>query len=303
MVSSCLSIVSLYAGYLRRCFIGAGLLPQTIDIDSQTIIHFWGPNSNSSVTKKPPLVLIHGFGSNALFQWRRQVQALYPYFDLYVPDLIFFGGSTTKSSERSEIFQVVSIGKLLDKLGVGRFSVMGTSYGGFVAYHMASMWPDRVDKVVIASSGVNKRRGDIDELMERANVKSIEDLMLPKTAAQLRTLLRLAVFKPPPVLPDFLLNDYVQTMCMENRKEKLELLKGITLGQDDTVCISPLPQDVLIVWGEHDQLFPVEMGFELKELLGKKARFEVLKNTSHVPQIEDSAKFNDIVKKFFCGSS
>ncbi|CAK9158882.1 unnamed protein product, partial [Ilex paraguariensis] len=50
----------------------------------------------------------------------------------------------------------------------------------------------------------------------------------------------------------------------ENRREKLELLKGLTLGRDDTVNLSPLKQEVLIVWGDNDQIFLLEKATELK---------------------------------------
>ena len=89
-------------------------------------------------------------------------------------------------------------------------------------------------------------------------------------------------------------------------------------------------QEVLIIWGDHDQLFPLEMAKELKEwvflflflflffifllkywwasvinvwcrILGEKTRLEVMKETSHVPQIEAPAEFNRVVKSFLCG--
>ncbi|XP_048332488.1 uncharacterized protein LOC107420058 isoform X2 [Ziziphus jujuba] len=263
-----LSPVAFYNNYLRRCFTASGLSPQAVDVDNETTIHFWGPSKN---TQKSSLVLIHGYGPVALWQWRKQVQFFSPKFNVYVPDLLFFGGSTTKSPERSEIFQAVSVVKLLEKLGVERFSVMGTSYGGFVAYHIARMWPERVEKVVIASSGVNMRRRHNEELVKRAKLEKIEDLMLPATTNQFRALMSLAVFKRHNMVPDFLLNDVIN--------------------------------EVLILWGDHDQIFPLELATELKELLGEKARLEVMKNASHVPQIENPPLFNDIVNKFLCESS
>lgn len=133
---------------------------------------------------------------------------LAPHFDVYVPDLLFFGESTTKSSERSEIFQAKAIGKLMEKVGVNKYSVVGTSYGGFVAYRLAEMSPERVEKVVIASSGVNMKPCDNVELLKRANLEKIEELMLPESPRQLRTLMRLALSSRV-YLPDFFLNDFI----------------------------------------------------------------------------------------------
>ncbi|XP_040997618.1 4,5:9,10-diseco-3-hydroxy-5,9,17-trioxoandrosta-1(10),2-diene-4-oate hydrolase-like [Juglans microcarpa x Juglans regia] len=309
MLPQLLSPAYLYGGYLRRAFTSSGLSSQTIGIDSETTIHFWGPRTpktdqtQNSTGQKPSLVLIHGFGPMALWQWRQQVQFFSHHFDVYVPDLVFFGGSTTRSSERSEIFQAVSVGKLLERLGVQRFYVVGTSYGGIVAYHMARIWPEKVEKVVIASSGVNMRRRDNEGLLKRANLEKIEELMLPATAEQLRTLLSLSVSKRFHLLPDFFLNDFLHKLYSQNRKEKMELLKGLTLGRDDKANISPLLQEVLIVWGDCDKIFPLEMATELKVLLGGKTRLEVIKNTSHVPQIECPGQFNNVIRCFLTGSS
>ncbi|XP_052209008.1 uncharacterized protein LOC127812612 isoform X2 [Diospyros lotus] len=273
--SSCFSLVSLYSSYISRCLSVAGLSSQTIDIDDQTTIQFWGPkspsnsNSNSdsnSALAKPALVLIHGFGPEALWQWRLQASFFARRnFAVYIPNLVFFGGSTTRSPDRSEVFQAISVGKLLERLGIERYSVAGTSYGGFVAYHMARMWPERVERVVIASSGVNMKRRDNEELVSRAKLQKVEDLMLPGTAAQLRTLVSLAIFRPPRLMPDFFLNDILRKLYSENRKEKMELLHGLTIGRDNTVELSPLRPDVLIVWGEQDQIFPLEKATELKQ--------------------------------------
>ncbi|EXB74908.1 4,5-9,10-diseco-3-hydroxy-5,9,17-trioxoandrosta-1(10), 2-diene-4-oate hydrolase [Morus notabilis] len=305
MLPSFLSPVALYGSYLRRCFSAAGLSPQTLDIDDETTMHFWGPDPARSggAGGKPALVLIHGFGPVATWQWRRQVQFFAPKLDVYVPDLVFFGESTTKSAERTEVFQAAAVARLMERIGVKRYSLMGTSYGGIVAYNVARIWPERVEKVVIASSGVNMRLRDGKALLKRANLEKTEDLMLPSTAKQLRTLLRLAVFKQPNVMPEFVLNDLVNKLYSQKRNEKMELLKELTIGRDDETKLSPLDKDVLIVWGDHDMIFPFEMAAELKELLGKKVRLEVMKNTGHIPQTEKPALFNEIVNKFLCEAS
>ncbi|XP_027081740.1 uncharacterized protein [Coffea arabica] len=302
MVASCLSIVTLYGGFLHRCISAAGLASQATNIDDQTTMHFWGPTPKTFSPTKPSLILIHGFGPHGVWQWRQQISYFAHKYNLYVPDLVFFGDSATKSPERSEVFQAVCVGKMLERIGVDRYSVVGTSYGGFVAYHMASMWAERVEKVVVASSGVNLRRKDNEELLKRAKQERIEDLLLPANSAQLRTLMSLSVFRRP-YTPDFLLNDFLEKLYSENRKEKMELLKGLTLGRDDKVNITPLKQEVLVVWGDHDQIFLLEKAYELKKCLGEKARLEIIKKTSHVPQLERARQFNKIINNFLCGLS
>lgn len=203
--TSCFSITYFLNSYIRRQFHAAALELQSINIDNLTTLELWEPIN--PCPQNPNLLLLHGFGPVAIWQWHKQVTHLSPHFNLYIPNLLFFGGSFTNSSDRSEAFQAECIAKLLKKLGVTKFSAVGTSYGGFVLYNLAKMYPERVEKVVIASSAVNMVKGDNLEVVERAKVEDIQDLMLPSTAANFRKLMNLVIYKFPNVIPDFILND------------------------------------------------------------------------------------------------
>lgn len=306
MGGSCFSLFSLAEILLRRSATAAGLTSQTVEIDGgETNIHFWGPPPNCKVdgnSSKPKLVLIHGFGPPSIWQWNQQISFFAREFQVYVPDLIFFGDSYTKSSERSEVFQATCIVKLLEKLEVQRYTVVGTSYGGFVAYNIAKSWPERVEKVVIASSAVNMRRSDNNRLLNKAKVDKIEDLLVPRTTKELYNLIGFCLLRRP-YIPGFILSDMLQKLFSESIKEKLELLEGLNIGRDETVNVSPLSQETLIIWGEGDQIFLLEKATELNKLLGDRARLEVIKNSGHIPQGERPKEFNNILNKFLQGQS
>nr|XP_019703407.1 uncharacterized protein LOC109505362 [Elaeis guineensis] len=306
-----LSLVPFIESFIRLSFTSAGLRLHTVAIDADTTLRCWISNSlpissdshPDGRSLKPLLVLIHGFGPSATWQWRHQVRRLSRHFNLVVPDLLFFGGSTTRSPHRSEAFQAATIARLLDALRLSKISVVGTSYGGFVAYHLArALGLERVERVVIASSDVLKSAGDDRGLAERAGVESVQDLLLPRTAKNLRALIGLAVHRPPRFIPDFVLRDVVGNLYNENIEEKKELMKALTLGNKDEFQLTPLPQDVLIIWGEYDRIFPLEKAYEIKKRLGEKARLEIMKNTAHVPQVEDPEKFNEILLNFLLGA-
>ncbi|KAG2280096.1 hypothetical protein Bca52824_051316 [Brassica carinata] len=272
MAPSFLSVAKFVEAILRRRFSSAGLSLQTLSIDSETTIQFWGPPPSLSHENKQKrsLLLLHGFGPSAVWQWSRQVKPLSLAFRLYIPDLVFFGGSTTTSScsdeNRSEIFQASCMGKLMEKLGVERFSVVGTSYGGFVAYNMAKMSPEKVDKVILASSGVNMRRSDNEAFIARAKCHRITEVMLPSSGTDLRRFSGMVSSRKLDFVPDFVLNDFCQKMYSEKREEKAELLKGLSIGRDDKTNITPIQQDVMLIWGERDQVFPLKMAHDLRDI-------------------------------------
>ncbi|XP_020272735.1 uncharacterized protein LOC109847914, partial [Asparagus officinalis] len=284
--------------FVRRYFTAAGLRQQTLAVDSDTTIRYWA--SESLQGPNPPVLLIHGFGPHATWQWRHQVRPLSRHFPLVVPDLLFFGGSTTKWSE---LFQAETLVRFMDHLRIKNFYVVGTSYGGFVAYHVARMCGGRVPGAVIASSDVLKGEEDDMMLRERTGVGSAVELMLPRSTGTLRKLIGFAMYKPPRFLPEFALKDAIENLYSQNLKEKVELIKGITLGNKSEFQLTPLSQDVLIIWGDHDRIFPLDKAYKLKEKLGEKARLEIVKKTGHMPNTENPTRFNELLLNFFLNDS
>ncbi|MES2603885.1 MAG: alpha/beta hydrolase [Pseudomonadota bacterium] len=97
----------------------------------------------------PPLVLLHGGGGTALV-WRVNVEALSRHFRVYAIDIIGQLGrslSNRKIKNRQDYAQWLC--GVFDMLGIKRASLVGNSYGGFLAMSQASLTPERVNRVVL----------------------------------------------------------------------------------------------------------------------------------------------------------
>eukprot|EP00257_Ricinus_communis_P026092 XP_025013506.1 uncharacterized protein LOC112535251 [Ricinus communis] len=186
-----------------------GLTSFTVDLDDHTTLHSW--TSNTRKSDKPNLVMIHGYGGDARWQFLYQVGFLARRFNLYMPDLLFFGKSYSNRSDRSEMFQAKCLAQGLRRLGVGRFSVYSISYGGYVAYRMAEICSEEMEKLVIVSSGI----GWSDDGQKRELIKKIgrdpKELLVPTNPHDLRLLVKLAVHKGKPLkwLPDLFLQEFI----------------------------------------------------------------------------------------------
>ena len=99
----------------------------------------------------PPLVLLHAAMATATV-WRPNVEALSQYFRVYAVDVVGQGGRTV-ASRKVESRRVYAdwLNDLFDGLGIARASIVGDSYGGFVAFNQAAMAPERIDRVVLIS--------------------------------------------------------------------------------------------------------------------------------------------------------
>ncbi|XP_037404315.1 uncharacterized protein LOC119267105 isoform X1 [Triticum dicoccoides] len=315
-------VVSLLNAVFRRAFTSAGLRPSSVAVDADTTLHFWAhpsllssPDAESKQRqqqrgRRPVVVLIHGFGPDPTWQWAAQVGPLSKHFDLVVPTLLFFGASTTRAPGRSDAFQAAAIAKLLasDRLGgVGEegrvVHLVGTSYGGLVAYHLAralqqgggaGAWT--VGKVAVCSSDLAKGPEDDRALAAKGGVADVTELMVPADTKALRRLMDICAHGPPKYLPECLARDLLRKCFAVQREGKIELIKGIASGHG--FQITPLPQEVLIVWGEFDQIFPVAKAHKVKEKLGEKATVRIIPDTGHLPQQEDSKLFNQILLDF-----
>ncbi|KAH6823432.1 alpha/beta-Hydrolases superfamily protein [Perilla frutescens var. hirtella] len=117
----------------------------------------------------------------------------------------------------------------MEAAGVRRMSVMGLSYGGFMAYSMAAQFPEAVERVVIGCAGVCLEENDIDEestsIEKNSNmddglfkVKSVDEaieILLAQTPAKLRELMRLSFYKPVKNVPSCFLSDFINGLDAE----------------------------------------------------------------------------------------
>ena len=99
-----------------------------------------------------PLVLVPGFASGA-WSWAWQVDDLSADFRVITFDPR--GVSRSKLNEGAFVsIRAIAedVAALLDHLGVETAHVMGISFGGFVAQELALAYPERLGKLVLAST-------------------------------------------------------------------------------------------------------------------------------------------------------
>ena len=102
-----------------------------------------------------PVLLLHGFPDSSRL-WRRQVPALVAAgFRTIAPDLRGFGESDRPSgvADYAVSRSIADVLSVLDALEVERPHVVGHDWGAGVAWALAALVPERVDRVVVMSVG------------------------------------------------------------------------------------------------------------------------------------------------------
>ncbi|KAH7835568.1 hypothetical protein Vadar_027444 [Vaccinium darrowii] len=264
----------------------AGLSSQTVEIEPGTVMHFWAPKetkpknptqtAGNKKPNKPAIVLAHPFAGDGILMWFPQVLALTSQYSVYVPDFIFFGGSTTSRPDRSAEFQAECLVRGLRKLGVEKCTVVGLSYGGMVGFKMAAMYPELVEALVASCTVIEMKESIAKPSQKNLGISQWSELLLPETVEGVK---------------------FLFTVLFSNRKEKAELLEALVVRDEDATNITSYPQRIHLLWGDDDKIFNLDLVQNFKEQLGENATLHLVKDAGHLTQLERPFAYNTHLKR------
>ncbi len=100
----------------------------------------------------PVVVLGHALGSSSEI-WGYQLPLLTPKFRVLAYDIPGHGESDPPVAQDSFDDLAVDLAELLDHTQIGRITFVGLSIGGMIAQHFALLYPDRLQALVLCSTG------------------------------------------------------------------------------------------------------------------------------------------------------
>lgn len=224
--------------------------------------------------KGTPLVLLHGFPLDHHL-WDRTADQLEGTFDLILPDLRGFGGSTTVDTPYTMDDYASDIAGLLDQLGVGKAAIAGHSMGGYVTLAFARLFPNRVSGLGLISSQVladppDRKEGRYKTAADVAEkgISGVVDAMTTK----------------------FTSNPELQAFARKNMEGQspaafIGALKAMAERQDSTPLLASMNYPVVVLHGDADQLIPVDRAREVRDAVPQ-ARYVELKGVGHIPMLE-----------------
>jgi len=101
-------------------------------------------------TGSKTLILVHGLASNAGF-WRYVIPELSKEYRVIAIDLPGYGKSQKDAYPYSISFYAEQIKRLADELKLKKFTIAGHSMGGQIGIMFSLKYPDRLEKLVLAS--------------------------------------------------------------------------------------------------------------------------------------------------------
>ncbi len=224
-----------------------------------------------------PLVLLHGFGSSGA-AWASFLAEFTKSYQVIVPDLRGHGRSTNPSRQFTHRQSALDVFALLDALGIKQFRAMGISTGGMTLIHMATQQPSRVEAMVLigASSYFPEQA--------RAIMRSVTvETLTPDAYERQRRIHKRG------------------DQQIRDLRQQFHDFKG---SYDDmnftTPYLSTVSARTLIVHGDRDEFFPVEIPVEMYRAIPN-AQLWIIPEGDHVPIFDPLVPFAPTALKFLSG--
>lgn len=234
-----------------------------------------------------PVLYLHSAGD--LGAWTPALSSLATGYRVLRPDLPGFNHSQRRDDVRSVHDLAYRIWDLIDALGLDNVRVVGSSLGGWVAADLATVEPARVSHLVlVGAAGLRPPGGFGADVFVLSS-----DQMLAKTyyraGIRERERARAADRDADPEL---------QLLWLRNRAATAGLAWNPYFHDPGLPHrLHRVRARTLTVWGEHDQLMPLECG-RMYERLIPGARLQVVADCGHLPQAEAPAEFCGLAMAF-----
>jgi len=250
-----------------------------------------------------PVILIHGFGGS-MWQWEHQQHALSSQVRLITLDLIGSGLSDKPDIEYRPDQMLDFFVGFMDVLHLSRATLVGNSMGAGLAIGMALTHPDRVDKLVL----IGGLPSHVIQKLTSPTIKRALESRAPSWLASLgnwlfggmmvESILKELVHDPA------LLTPAVIERSNRNRQRPglvspiMKARNNLPLWESGYATrIGEVIHPTLILWGEQDRVFPVDVGEELQRTI-KGSRLVRIAQAGHIPQWEQPASANQAIMEF-----
>ena len=198
---------------------------------------------------------------------------------------------------------------LLDRLGIDRVTLVGHSLGGGIALQFCYLFPERLERLVLVSSGGLGRA--VSPLLRSATLPGAE-WVLPLVASgwvrgRAQALGRMVARVGWRASSDLTeaWNGFASLSDADSRRAFLATTRSVIDPGGQTVTAHDhLPMAVeiptLIVWGTRDRMIPVWHATTAHQAIAG-SRVELFEGAGHFPHLDDPERFAKVLADFIAG--
>jgi pimeloyl-ACP methyl ester carboxylesterase len=253
----------------------------------------------------PVALFIHGLlGSRR--NWAHLVDAMDAEHRVLAPDLFGHGASAKPMGDYSLGAHAATMRDLLDRLEVDRVTLVGHSLGGGIALQFCYLFPERVERLVLVSSGGLGR--SVSPLLRSATLPGAE-WVLPLIASSWvrgkaetvgRAVARLGWRAGSDLTESW--QGFASLGDADSRRAFLATARSVIDPGGQTVTAHDhLPMAVefptLVVWGTRDRMIPAWHATTAHQAIPG-SRVELFEGAGHFPHLDEPDRFAALLAEF-----
>jgi len=233
-----------------------------------------------------PVVFLHGFGAS-LLQWRGNLQPLSQHHTIYALDLLGFGASEKASTEFRVSLWADQVHEFCQQFIGQPIVLVGHSLGALVALTAVTRYPELAKGLILVT--LPAARQELLPAPVQSVVHSIENLFA--NSFLIKLILRFA--RRPSFIRSALQKIYTDAQYVNedlvasfvdpahDRGAERTLLKlvrartAIDFSEDTRSLLQSLDMETLVLWGQNDNIIPIQWGRQLPEFNPNLAMVEI----------------------------
>ncbi len=244
-------------------------------LESSDFIEIDGVNIHFAIDGTgPDLLLLHANYAN-LIDWNPWVDQLKKHFRVIRIDIPGHGlTEADPSNDYSMQRTVFLLENFLNELEIDTLSIAGASLGGTTSLHYASQNPEKIDNLILVSPGaLNPRVRGRTEPVTLPKPFEIIAYITPKIITE--TLLK-GGFGDPNNVTDQLIKRWHDLLLREGQRDaQISRVNQYVSGDIDRV-LSEVRAPALIMWGKKNNVVPVDLAYEMKDMMKNSLRIEMI---------------------------
>ncbi len=258
----------------------------------------------------PAVLFIHGIlGSQR--QWEHLVDTMDDDHRVLVPDLFGHGDSAKPMGDYSLSSHAATMRDLLDHLGIDKVTLVGHSLGGGIAMQFFYLFPERVERLVLVSSGGLGR--EVNLVLRAATLPGAAPVL--SVAASAPVLSRVEALSRgaskvgwrPGSDISAIWRGFSSLGDRESRRAFLATTRAVidiggqSISAHDHLEGS-LPIATMIVWGSKDRMIPAWHAISAQRAIPE-CRVELFEGAGHFPHLDDPDRFARLLRGFIASGA
>jgi pimeloyl-ACP methyl ester carboxylesterase len=260
--------------------------PKSVSVLRQRIVYY-------EAGAGPDLVLVHGFGSRASFDWGHVIPPLAKHYHVIALDQIGFGASDKPAVDYSIQTFVDFLGEFLRTLHVQHFALAGESLGGWIVtnYTLQALAPSNQGPYALP---VPTRL----ILEDAAGHKALTGRVAVQGSFEEARGVAIAFYNKSLVTEEFVREVWAQKLAANDGQTE-RLFVGNPKLASETVGgkLQGITIPTLVIWGGNDELVPLADGQDYASKIPG-AKLVVIPECGHAPSIEKPQEFLAAVETF-----